>query len=74
MTKVEISNKLYERLKERLSDTQFKDVDSYISYILEQVLANIKQEENKTEKVLSADEKEAIKKRLKALGYPDEGI
>ena len=74
MVKIEINNELFEKIKKRMKKTQFNSVDSYITYILEQVLLNIKKEEDKTEKVMSKEDEEIVKKRLKALGYPDEGV
>ena len=70
MPKIEISEELYKKIKKKLNSNKFDSVDSYIVYILEQVLLNLEKEENKTEDVfLSEEEKNIVKGRLKSLGY-----
>jgi len=54
---------LYEKIGERVNDTEFNSVDEYVIFVLEEVL---KDEE---EQGLSEEDEEEVKKRLKALGY-----
>lgn len=54
---------LYEKIEERVNDTEFNSADEYVIFVLEEVL---KDEE---EQSLSEENEEEVKKRLKALGY-----
>ena len=54
---------LYEKIGERVNNTEFNSVDEYVIFVLEEVL---KDEE---EQSLSEEDEEEVKKRLKALGY-----
>ncbi|OYT52489.1 CopG family transcriptional regulator [Candidatus Bathyarchaeota archaeon ex4484_135] len=63
---VYIPRKLYERIEKavRESGGEFKNVEEYVTFVLEEVL---KEEEG--EAVFTPEEEEEIKKRLRALGY-----
>ncbi len=62
---IKIPKKLYDRILEEIKDTsEFKSVEEFVSYVLEQVL-----EEEEEETVYSEEEEEAIKERLRSLGY-----
>ncbi|MHA1616389.1 MAG: CopG family transcriptional regulator [Candidatus Njordarchaeales archaeon] len=60
---VKIPKKLYDRILREIKDTEFKTVDDFVTYVLEQVL------EEEEETVYSKEEEEAIKERLRSLGY-----
>ena len=64
---VRISRKLYEEIKKRVKESQgeFKDVQEYVEFVLSEVV----KQDNETKTPYTPEEKEEIKKRLKALGY-----
>lgn len=70
--KIEIDDEIVVKLKERIKKTsEFKDVEKYIVYILEQV-TNRLEKENTPSLSLEVNEnmkKEEMAKRLKSLGY-----
>lgn len=62
---IKIPRPLYKRLKEIIDDSGFSSVNEFIVYVLRDLVSmgiNEKEELNK-------DETEAIRKRLKNLGY-----
>jgi Arc/MetJ-type ribon-helix-helix transcriptional regulator len=54
---------LYERIGQRVNGTEFKSVDEYVIFVLEEVL------KDEDEQALSEEEEEEIKRGLKSLGY-----
>ncbi len=60
---IKIPKRLYERILKEIKDTEFKSAEDFIIYVLEQVL------EEEEESVYSKEEEEAIKERLRSLGY-----
>jgi len=54
---------LYEKIVERVNNTEFNSVDEYVIFVLEEVL------KDEDEPALSEEDEEEVKKRLKALGY-----
>ncbi len=64
---VEISSHIIEKIKNRIKDTGFDSVSSYIEYVLNEVLSDT---EDKDEEFTEEDEKK-VKERLRALGYLD---
>ena len=68
MSKITIPDSLYKKIEKRVKETDFDSVSDYIAYVLEEVLASLKQEK---EQAFSKEEEEKVKERLKALGYLD---
>lgn len=62
---VYISRKLYEEVKKRVDESggEFKSVEEFVEFVLTELL------EEEEETLYTPEEEEAIKKRLKALGY-----
>jgi len=62
---IEIPKKLYERIRKKVeeSEGEFKSVEEYVVFVLEEVL---REEE---EEVFTPEEEKEIMDRLKALGY-----
>ena len=58
---------LYSKIEERVNATEFRSVEEYVIFVLEEVL----KEEGEEEKAFSKEEEEEVKKRLKSLGYLD---
>ncbi len=67
--KVEIPDELYRKIEERVKETEFDSVDEYVTFVLQEVLASL--EEDEEEQVFSEEEEEKVKERLRALGYLD---
>lgn len=59
-----IPTTLFEKIEERIKDTEFPSVSDYITYVLRELLS-----EEEEEEVLSEEDEEKIKARLRALGY-----
>jgi Arc/MetJ-type ribon-helix-helix transcriptional regulator len=57
---IKIPKDLYLKLEKKIRDTVFEDVDSYIHFILNEILE---------ESVYTKEEEEEIKERLRNLGY-----
>jgi metal-responsive CopG/Arc/MetJ family transcriptional regulator len=62
---LKIPRPLYERLKTVIEGSGFSSVNEFVVYILRDLMSA----KSQGKKELSADEIEAIRKRLKALGY-----
>ena len=62
---IEIRKDLYDRVKEEVerSEGEFKSVEEYIEFVLEELLSE------EEEEVYTEEEEEEIKRRLRALGY-----
>lgn len=75
MTQVQLDDKLYQQLEEIVKDSQeFKDVASYVSYILEQVVQKKQQAQlptTQSDASYSQADEDKIRERLKNLGYLD---
>ena len=65
---VKISKELVEKIKKRIEGTGFKSVDSYVEYVLQEVVSEMTEE---TDEELSKEDEEKVKERLRALGYLD---
>ena len=58
---------LYGRIEERVRATEFRSVEEYITYVMEEIMREEESEEE--EPTFSEAEEEEVKKRLRALGY-----
>ena len=61
---------LYGRIEERAKTTGFGSVDEYIIFVLKEVLKE-EGEGEEEENVLSEEEEDEVKQRLRSLGYLD---
>ena len=61
---VSIPASLYRKLEERIKGTGFDSVSSYVTYVLQEVIA-----EGGEEEPYSKEDEEKVKERLRALGY-----
>ena len=66
LTNIPIPTLLFEKIKERIKETEFVSVSDYVTYVLNEILS-----EDEEEKPLTEKDEEKIKERLKALGYLD---
>lgn len=64
---VSIPTPLFEKIRDRIKDTGFTSVSSYVTYVLREVIAGEKEEEKK--EPFTREDEEKVKRRLKALGY-----
>jgi len=61
---LELPNDLYEKIEETIKGTEFKSVEEYVIFVLEEVL-----KEDEEAEPLSPEEEAQVKERLKGLGY-----
>lgn len=66
---VKIPKNLIGKIKERIEGTEFKSVDEYTAFVLEEVIKE--NDEVEHEKVFSDEDEQKVKERLRALGYLD---
>ncbi len=66
-TSVEIPTELYEKIEEKIKNTDVSTVANFITTLLEEKLSK---DQIETDSMSSEDE-EKVKERLKALGYMD---
>ena len=62
---VDIPSSLYRRIEDTIKDTGFDSVDSYVAYVLREILSEDEEEDVN----LTEEDEEKIRKRLKSLGY-----
>jgi predicted nucleotidyltransferase len=65
-TDVQVPTRLFKRAAEKIKGTKFESVSRYVSFILEEALLS---EGAMKEQTFSKDDEEAVKERLRALGY-----
>ena len=68
---VSIPASLGERVKKRLAGSDFKTMDEYVGYVLDQVLTELEgaQQETKQSEVFSKEDQASVEQRLRDLGY-----
>jgi len=70
---VKIPSALAEKVKRRLSGSDFKTVDEYVAYVVEQVVAELEggqpQEAKSGDNVFSKEDQASVEQRLRDLGY-----
>ena len=71
ITTISIPKPLAEKIKKRLKGTGFNSVSSYVTYVMRQVMSNIEDKEGKKTEAFSKKDEEAVKSRLRSLGYLD---
>lgn len=65
---ITIPSTLYKRLEEMIEETDFDSVAAYATHLLREALIHLEVE---SKEVLSEEEEEKVKERLRALGYLD---
>jgi len=63
-----LSAGLFGRIEERANAIGFGSADEYVTFVLEEVLKEGKEDE---ERAFSPEDEELVKRRLRALGYLD---
>ncbi len=67
-TTVSIPKPLFERVKKQIEGTGFTSVSSYVTYVLREIVA---EKRDGQEEAFTKEDEEAVKRRLRALGYLD---
>ena len=65
---ISLPEELEEKLKNKIKETNFDSISDYLIYILKQVLEK-ETESSRKEQPYSEEEEQAVKNRLKELGY-----
>ena len=66
---IRIPKRLIEEIEERIKQTEFESVEEYVTFVLEEVVRDVEEEE--PEEVFSEEDETKVKERLRALGYLD---
>lgn len=64
---IKVAKEIIKKIEERIKDTEFKSVDEYVTFVLEEVI----RDEEEPEEVFSEEDEKKVKERLRALGYLD---
>jgi Arc/MetJ-type ribon-helix-helix transcriptional regulator len=64
---VNIPEQLFKKLESRIKGTKFTSVSNYVTYLLQEIVAET--ESGTGKEGLTKEEEEAVKQRLRALGY-----
>jgi division protein CdvB (Snf7/Vps24/ESCRT-III family) len=65
---INISKEISEKIKKRIKGTGFETIDSYVEYVLKEVISDLEEE---TDEDFTKEDEEKVKDRLRALGYLD---
>lgn len=68
-TTVHLPKELAERIRRRLKDSDFTNMDDYVSYVLNQIMDEIEGRSSKSEEVFSKKEQGDVEEHLRSLGY-----
>jgi len=64
---IKVSKEILKKIEESIKNTEFKSVDEYVTFVLEEVM----KDEEEPEEVFSEEDETKVKERLRALGYLD---
>ncbi len=64
---VSLPVELYSRIEQRVAASEFRSVDEYVVFVLQEIL----KEQGEEEQPFSEEDEEEVKKRLRMLGYLD---
>ena len=67
MATIEVSDSIIAALRSRASEKNFDSVEEYIGFVLEQLVHRINEKDEAGS--LSGDDEDAIKEKLRSLGY-----
>lgn len=62
---IKIPKELIAKIEQRIQETEFKSVDEYTAFVLEEVVRN----EEESEGIFSEEDEKKVKEKLKELGY-----
>lgn len=68
-TGISIPNELADKLKKRAKNKGFETLSDYVVYVLRQVTSHIEGEEQEKNKVMSKEDEEKVKDKLRKMGY-----
>ncbi|MFW9873620.1 MAG: CopG family transcriptional regulator [Candidatus Thorarchaeota archaeon] len=69
--KVEISDKIAKKIEERIRNGEFKTIDEYIEFIVNQVIEKIEKTDKPKKEEFSKEDEKKVEDRLRGLGYVD---
>ena len=72
MVAVKLPTSLVNRVSRRLGKSEFKTVEEYIGYVVDQVLTEVEGKEGspkESENVFSKEDQASVEQRLRDLGY-----
>ena len=69
ITIVHLPKQLADRIRRRLKDSDFNNVDDYVAYVLGQIMDEIEGRSAKSEEVFSKKEQGDVEEHLRSLGY-----
>lgn len=70
ITTIHLPKELADRIHRRLKDSDFKNIDDYVAYVLSQILDEIEgASASKTEEVFTKKEQGDVEEHLRSLGY-----
>jgi len=70
ITTIHLPKELAERIQRRLKESDFKNMDDYVAYVLSQILDEIEGASTpKTQEVFSKKEQGDVEDHLRSLGY-----
>ncbi len=64
---IKVPKEIIRKIEVRIKDTEFKSVEEYVTFVLEEVI----RDEEEPEEVFSEEDEKKVKERLRALGYLD---
>ena len=64
---IKVSKEILKKIEASIKNTEFKTVDEYVTFVLEEVM----KDEEEPEEVFSEEDETKVKERLRALGYLD---
>jgi len=67
MAKIEVNDSVLTALGRRAGEKNFDSVEDYVGFVLEQLVRRIREKEEAGS--LSGDDEDAIKEKLRSLGY-----
>jgi Arc/MetJ-type ribon-helix-helix transcriptional regulator len=68
-TTIHLPKELADRIRRRLKDSDFTNMDDYVAYVLSQIMDEIEGAKPKTEEVFSKKEQGDVEEHLRSLGY-----
>ncbi|MBD3259842.1 CopG family transcriptional regulator [Candidatus Woesearchaeota archaeon] len=70
--KIEIKDEFIKKIENRIKQTdEFKSVEEYVNYIIEQVVSKLENKKEESKPVFSKEDEEKVKDKLRGLGYLD---
>lgn len=66
---IKIPRYIIKKIEKRIKETEFRSVNEYITFVLEEIIKD--EDQGESEEIFSEKDEENVKERLKILGYLD---